>query len=496
MTAPKLTGRVLCCADASSFPASLTEGRDYPEAVGPVPSPDYVRVVDDTGDGSVHRPPESEAMTLTPEQSLAVANAVEFPFSVLTGGPGTGKTYTETAILAALGRAECLILAPTGKAANRAREVTGHPASTIHRFVGRLEREQETWKAAHPGADLHSPEIVASHDYEDIAGRRCLIVDEASMVSIDLFARLLRAWTRPDGKLVVIGDADQLPSIGAGNVLSDLIASGRVPTVRLTTIQRQASDSAIIRNAHAINAGRAASALWETNSRDWFFHRIRTDAEGGALESGAEDVPRLVLRARDAWGLDPIRDVQVLAGMRRGPYGVHNLNRLLREALNPRVGGEPEVRFGDGGFRAGDKVLCGKNDYRLGVVNGDVGVVERVVPAGEGVDPLVEVRLQDGDDDRLVAFEGKAIGMLNQAWAMTVHKSQGSEYPFVVDCMDKQCAAVFGARHFYTAVTRAKTRLCLVSLPEAVAIALDGARARKADRFSRLRRMLAEGVAA
>lgn len=374
-------------------------------------------------------------IALTPEQHAAVARAVESPLSVLTGGPGTGKTTTTNAILDALGRPQSVVLAPTGKAAKRASEVTGHRAMTIHSWTLRAE-------------SCSSGEWTGSLEHHCVPN---VVLDESSMLATDTAAAFLRVWRGQ--RLVIVGDVDQLPSIGAGSVLADLIRSGRVPVTRLTAVQRQAEGSAIVAVAHAINAGKRPPMRPADDLR---FVRIETL---GARE--ADHVAWIVGEEAKRLGCDPRRDVQVLAGLRRD---VDALNAAIRARFNP-PDGTPEV----GGFRARDKVLCTVNDRDLGVVNGDVGDVREVRPAKAGMAPAVVVEIHGGG---VVEFAGEKVGRLRQAWAMTVHKAQGSEYRSVIHCLTPQGARVFGRAHLYTAVTRARESLVVVTTPQAWAVAV------------------------
>lgn len=385
-------------------------------------------------------------LTLTADQLAAVERAVAFPASVLTGGPGTGKTTATNAILDALGRGQCIILAPTGKAAKRASEVTGHRAMTVHAWCGRAEKVVEEEKRSGDAGEWNG-----AKDHPAIP---CVVCDESSMLSSDIFARFLGLW-RGD-RLVIVGDVDQLPSVGPGRILADLIDSGVVPVTRLRTVQRQAEGSPIIRAAHAINAGRRPPLA----NDDAGFYVLRTDGkpehETVAMVAGA------VMRAVERWGLDVRRDVQVLGATRRE---IDALNAGIRAVANPRTELSVEVA----GFREGDKALVTKNLYQLGVVNGDAGVVASVHPRTAEAEARIVLETFAGER---VEFVGRDVEYLRLAWAMTVHKSQGSEYPFVVHVLSGQGARLFGRAHLYTAITRAKGRVVIATNPSAWADAI------------------------
>lgn len=398
---------------------------------------------------------------MTDEQRSAVELVRERGVCVVTGGPGTGKTWTLQAILDLVGRdpSKTALLAPTGKAARRAFEVTGFPAETMHRFWFRMKLVAETGG----DAERYIPENI--------------VLDETSMVDADILAKILRAVPRKNLRLVFVGDADQLPSVGPGSILRDLLACGAVPSVRLTRIMRQAQESRIVSNAHRINGGVAPVLSGDApEDRDWYeVFGLKDDALSlqGRLVSSVE-------RACKRWGYDIRRGgIQVLAPLHKGPLGVGDLNTLLRAKFNP--GGKTLKIGADWSMRVGDRVLVTRNDYKLGVVNGDQGVVvdvqERRSAVGEkpARKDMVAVELDSGDT---VEFEGEAIWTLQQAWAMTIHKSQGSEYPcVVVACHDSHYFMLkdSGRSLLYTAVTRAKERLVLVGTRSAVEMAVRGA---------------------
>ena len=385
---------------------------------------------------------EDEAgMELCPEQREAVCEVEREGVLVITGGPGTGKTTTLNCILKLLdefGGAE--LCAPTGRAAKRMSEATGRPARTIHRLLeyagedGRFQRDE------------HNP-----------LDCRAVVVDEMSMVDIFLLRALLRAI--PQGtRLVMVGDKDQLPSVGAGNVLKDIIASGAVPTVTLTEVFRQAATSMIVRNAHRINRG----AYPELNQRGTDFFLERRESVQSAVDSVVKLVTR---RLPNYMGLDPLRDIQVMAPMKRSDGGVFALNAALQQALNPPAPGKPEMNRGEALFRLGDKVMQIKNNYGLqwrrggeigeGAFNGDIGFIREIDRLGE----LVTVEFDDG---REAEYGLQELEELELAYCMSVHKSQGSEFDCVVLPLVAGPRMLMTRNLLYTAVTRAKKLVVVV----------------------------------
>ena len=317
---------------------------------------------------------KEQGVSYAPLQRQAVRMAAEGGVLLLTGGPGTGKTTSLRGIVALYRRMglDVALLAPTGRAAKRLGEVTDCDAQTIHRALGMSYNEM-------------TGQVAFKKNGSDPLEAHAVIVDEMSMVDLPLFAALLRAL-RPGTRLVMVGDADQLPSVGAGNVFSDLIRSGKVETVFLREVFRQAERSAIIRNAHAVNAGEPPRLQ---NDQGDFYFLCRRDAQRAV--STVVELCRT--RLPEKMGI-PVSDIQVLTPTRKGPAGTENLNRLLQEALNPPKPGQPEVRWGDRVYRPGDRVMQTRNDYDIlwekedgtvgsGIFNGDVGVIEDIDPAGE-----------------------------------------------------------------------------------------------------------------
>ncbi|MEU2157845.1 ATP-dependent RecD-like DNA helicase [Streptomyces sp. NPDC019396] len=377
---------------------------------------------------------------LAAEQQQAVRLALTRKVAVLTGGPGCGKSFTVRSIveLARAKKAKVVLAAPTGRAAKRLSELTGAEASTVHRL---LELK--------PGGD-------AAYDRDRPLDADLVVVDEASMLDLLLANKLVKA-VAPGAHLLLVGDVDQLPSVGAGEVLRDLLAdSGPVPSVRLTRIFRQAQQSGVVTNAHRINSG--VPPL--TQGLDDFFLFVEDDTE----EVGRLTVDVAARRIPARFGLDPRRDVQVLAPMHRGPAGAGTLNGLLQQAITPARPDLAEKRFGGRVFRVGDKVTQIRNNYekgRNGVFNGTVGVVTSL--------NLVDQRLTVlTDEDEEVPYDFDELDELAHAYAVTIHRSQGSEYPAVVIPVTTSAWMMLQRNLLYTAVTRAKKLVVLVGSRKAI----------------------------
>ncbi|MFE7585718.1 ATP-dependent RecD-like DNA helicase [Streptomyces gardneri] len=387
---------------------------------------------------------ERTGATLAPEQEDAVRLALTRKVAVLTGGPGCGKSFTVRSIveLARAKRAKVVLAAPTGRAAKRLAELTGAEASTVHRL---LELK--------PGGD-------AAYDRDRPLDADLVVVDEASMLDLLLANKLVKA-VAPGAHLLLVGDVDQLPSVGAGEVLGDLLAPGSpVPAVRLTRIFRQAQQSGVVTNAHRINAG--TPPLTQGLPDFFLFAEEETeDAARVAVEVAARRIPA-------KFGLDPRRDVQVLAPMHRGPAGAGALNGLLQQAITPARPDLAEKRFGGRVFRVGDKVTQIRNNYDKGangVFNGTVGVVTAL--------DLVEQRLTvRTDEDEEVPYDFDELDELAHAYAVTIHRSQGSEYPAVVIPVTMSAWMMLQRNLLYTAVTRAKKLVVLVGSRRAIAQAV------------------------
>ena len=414
----------------------------------------------------------AQGITYAPLQRKAVELAAEHGVLILTGGPGTGKTTTVRGIVSLFERMGLAIVlaAPTGRAAQRLGELTGREAQTIHRLLGM------SWNEA-------THEVTFTKGEKEPLEADAVIVDEMSMVDLPLFAALLRAL-RPGTRLVMVGDADQLPSVGAGNVFSDLIRSGKVETVFLREVFRQAERSAIIRNAHAVNAGEPPRLQ---NDQGDFYFLCRRDAQRAV----STVVELCQSRLPEKMGI-PVSDIQVLTPTRKGPAGTENLNRLLQDALNPAKPGQPEIRWGERIFRPGDRVMQTRNDYDIlwekedgtvgsGVFNGDVGRIQAIDPAGEWLAILYE--------DRKALYSLEMLSEIDLAYAQTVHKAQGSEYRCVVLCAMPSAPGLMVRGVLYTALTRARELLILVG--DDVAVREMAANDRRARRYSGLRWRLA-----
>ena len=402
---------------------------------------------------------ERRDVTLAERQREAVRLALTEKVSVLTGGPGTGKTMSvRTIVQLARARGHSVLLAsPTGRAAKRLSEATGAEAKTIHRLLeyapggGGSFRRDAGWPLA---CDL-------------------LVVDEVSMLDVLLANHLLKA-VPPHAHLLLVGDADQLPSVGPGRVLRDLLESGAVPSVHLDQIFRQAAGSGIAENARRINQGQPPVL----QGLDDFFFFPAADPDACA----ARVVELVASRIPARFGLDPRRDIQVLSPTHKGAAGVASLNRLLQEALNPPAPGKAEKPYGSAVFRLGDRVIQQRNNYELDVFNGDIGVVAGVDP----VEQQLAVRFEDG---REVGYDFAILDELALAYALSVHKSQGGEYPAVVLPLLMQHSAMLQRNLLYTAVTRARELAVLAGDRRAIAaaVAAEGAQRRYTGLEARLR---------
>lgn len=403
--------------------------------------PGFAEVDWDAALSWLHRQTGTE---LALEQKAAVRLALTEKVAVLTGGPGCGKSFTVRSIvtLAAAKHAKIVLAAPTGRAAKRLTELTGHAAATVHRLL-----------ELRPGGD-------AGYDKDRPLDADLVVVDEASMLDLLLANKLTKA-VPPGAHLLLVGDVDQLPSVGAGEVLRDLLAPGTpIPHVRLTRIFRQAGHSGVVTNAHRINSGDYP----HTQDLPDFFHFSVEDAEQAAQVT--VDVVARRIPAR--FGLDPRRDIQVLTPMRRGPAGAGALNALLQEALTPARPDGVERRSGGRTFRVGDKVTQLRNNYDKGaggVFNGTQGVVT-------ALDPDEQTLTVRTDEDEDIEYEFGELDELAHAYAVSVHRSQGSEYPCVVIPITTSAWMMLQRNLLYTAVTRAKKLVVLVGSKKAIAQAV------------------------
>jgi len=380
------------------------------------------------------------AIAFAPAQRLALEMALSKKVSIITGGPGVGKTTIVRALVDIFNtrKMSLCLAAPTGRAAKRMEETTGEPARTIHRLLKYT-----------PGTRTFE------HDLQNPLEGDVFILDEVSMIDIQLMNSFLRALPAK-AILILVGDADQLPSVGAGNVLRDLIDCGVIPLTMLETIFRQESQSWIVRNAHRVNHGLPFEEPENGRVTDFFFIEADTpeDVISKMLELVKSRIPR-------KFHFDPMTEIQVLTPMRRNQLGCENLNVILQEALNP--GGQSIRRFGRQ-YREGDRVLQIRNNYDKDAYNGDIGQVERIDPDAQ------EVTVNY--DGRRVIYTAEELDELDLAYACSVHKSQGSEYPAVVLLMTMHHFKLLQRNLLYTAMTRGRKLVCLVGTKKAVHMAI------------------------
>lgn len=396
-------------------------------------------------DAAIDEAESANAIALDPDQRRAIHTALGARAAVITGGPGVGKTTLVQTLLSVLNSAsvDVLLAAPTGRAAKRLSESTGATAQTIHRL---LEMSPETGDFQRKEDNPLEGDVV--------------ILDEASMIDVPLLDAVLRALP-VHGSLILVGDADQLPSIGPGQVLHDILVSERIPAVRLTKIHRQAEGSDIITNAHRINRGESPRFRARDEASDMFHFRVTSPEEAvtRVVELVTERIPR-------RFGMRSLRDVQVLAPMRKGLVGIDGLNRELQRALNPRERHRQRVeRPNDVVFLPGDKVMQVENNYDKNVFNGDVGVIAMI-------DREKEVFTVDYGADLIVDYLFDEADQLTLAYATTIHKSQGSEYPAVVVVLTPQHSIMLRRNLLYTAVTRGRKLVVLVGDQRSIEMAV------------------------
>ena len=392
-----------------------------------------------------------EGIAFHAQQRQAIETAVTHGMTVITGGPGTGKTTIIKCIIKLLSvHGDVALAAPTGRAAKRMSEACGMEAKTLHRLLEYGGEEGDFARSQDNPLEIDT-----------------LIIDEMSMVDIFLMRSLLRALV-PGTRLIMVGDADQLPSVGAGNVLRDILDSGVIPSVRLTEIFRQDEKSMIVYNAHRINRGE--SPRLNAKGSDFFFERASSpsDAANRIVALCSTRLPGFL-------GLDPVRQMQVLSPTKKGECGVWMLNQLLQAEFNPPASGRHERVRGDTTFREGDKVMQTRNNYQLkwkkdgaigiedgqGVFNGDIGFVTYIDPQ----EHVMEVQF---DDERTATYEGGDVDDLELAYCISVHKSQGSEFPVVVMPAVGGPPMLLTRNLFYTAVTRARRMVMLVGRESAI----------------------------
>ena len=434
---------------------------------------------------------EQDPFPLDELQEQAVYEAVSHGLLIITGGPGTGKTTTINTIIRYFEQEEMEILlaAPTGRAAKRMSEATGRESKTIHRLL-----ELTGIPAGDSGAESAGESRLEGMHFErneeNPLEADVIIIDEMSMVDISLMHALLKAVT-VGTRLILVGDVNQLPSVGPGNVLRDMIESGKFPVVKLTKIFRQAAQSDIIVNAHKINAGEQVPL--NKRSRDFLFIRREHPADI------TKDMMILIKDKLPDYVHAPMEEIQVMTPMRKGALGVEQLNRLLQERFNPPGPSKKEKEAGGTVFRTGDKVMQIKNNYQLawevrnrygipvktgeGVFNGDIGIVREINHFAE----TLEVEFDEG---RRAEYSFRQLEELELAYAITIHKSQGSEYPAVVIPIYPGPRMLMTRNLIYTAVTRAKACVCLVGIPEVFQAMVDNATEQK--RYSGLKDRILE----
>lgn len=423
----------------------------------------------------VERIANAHTITYAAQQLDAIRSAAQTQLLIVTGGPGTGKTTVMTGILDLFDAMKCktVLAAPTGRAAKRLSEVTGREASTIHRLL-EAQFDPET------GA------LSFFHNEDEPLACDALIVDESSMVDLLLMASLLKAL-KPGCRLILVGDPDQLPSVGAGNLFSDLIRSGVAQTVVLREIFRQAQQSLIVMNAHAVNSGQLP--VLSVKNKDFFFMRRLSP------EAVVQTIQELCkTRLPNNMGI-PVSEIQVLSPSRKAPTGTKALNLALQEALNPPEEGKREKRYGDFLFREGDRVMQIRNNYDIlwkkagglgsgtGIFNGDIGRITAI--------DFSEEQLTIQFDDRVAQYGFDMLGELELAYSMTVHKSQGSEYRAVILSAFSGSAMLLTRSVLYTAITRARELFIIVGREDLIAAMTQNDRQQR--RYSALKLRLQQG---
>ncbi|TBR56411.1 exodeoxyribonuclease V subunit alpha [Westiellopsis prolifica IICB1] len=404
---------------------------------------------------------QSRKVELAPQQQEAVEIAAYSKISVLTGGPGTGKTFSVRTIVElwkAMGKSIALA-APTGRAAQRLSEMTGLEAKTVHRLL-----------------EFDPKKMGFKRDMSNPLPQKAIIVDEASMLDLFLAYSLIKAVPE-DGQILFVGDIDQLPSVGPGSILADLINSGKVPVVRLTQVFRQAATSAIIRSAHQINRGQYPNIepISNTPSNDCLWH-----GGGHQPEHGVQAICELIDGLIPTLGFNPVTDVQVLSPMARGLVGTRNLNNVLQQLINPPSPEKVEITRGGTILRTGDRVIQQTNDYNREVFNGDVGFITNIDTEEQ------EVTVQYAE--REVNYDYADLNEIALAWSVTIHKSQGSEYPVVILPLYTQHYMMLSRNLFYTGLTRAKKLAIVIGSQKAIGMAVRSVN--KQQRYTQLAKRL------
>ncbi len=409
----------------------------------------------------INRFTASNQIELSPQQYIAVETAANQKVMILTGGPGTGKTFVTRTIVTlwkAMGK-KIACAAPTGRAAKRLKEMTGIEAKTLHRLL-----------------EFDPSKMGFKRDGDNQLNCSAIVVDESSMVDLFMAHSLLKAIPK-DCLLLMVGDIDQLPSVGPGNVLKDLIASKEIPVVRLTQVFRQAATSAIITTAHQINRGSypQLEKVSMKSTSDCLWHSGGTEAEHG-VQTICELIEHYIPHA----GFNPATDVQVLCPMTRGLIGTRNLNKVLQQLINPPSEAKAELVRGDSILRTGDRVMQLKNDYNKEVFNGDLGIVRAI--------DQTEKEVTIDFDGRDVVYDYADLNEITLAWATSIHKSQGSEYPVVILPLYTQHYIMLSRNLFYTGITRAKKLALIVGSEKAIAIAVK--QVKQQQRYTRLKERL------
>ena len=409
----------------------------------------------------INRFTASNKIQLSSQQYIAVETAAREKVMILTGGPGTGKTFVTRTIVTlwkAMGK-KIACAAPTGRAAKRLSEMTGIEAKTLHRLL-----------------EFDPSSMGFKRDLDNQLNCDAIVVDESSMVDLFMAHSLLKAIPK-DALLLMVGDIDQLPSVGPGNVLRDLIASEKIPVVRLTQVFRQAAESAIIRTAHQINNGRIPKLepVSMKATSDCLWHSGGTEAEHG-VQTICELIEYFIPHA----GFNSATDVQVLCPMTRGVVGTRNLNKVLQQLINPPSEYKEELVRGDSILRTGDRVMQLKNDYNKEVFNGDLGIVRAI--------DKTEKEVTIDFDGRDVTYDYADLNEITLAWATSIHKSQGSEYPVVILPLYTQHYVMLSRNLFYTGLTRAKKLALIVGSEKAIAIAVK--QVKQQQRYTRLKKRL------
>ncbi len=406
---------------------------------------------------------QNRKVELSPQQQQAVEMAAYSKIGVLSGGPGTGKTFSVRTIVElwkAMGKSIALA-APTGRAAQRLTEMTGLEAKTVHRLL--------EFDPAHMGF---------KRDMKNPLPQKAIIVDEASMLDLFLAYSLIKAISE-DSQLLLVSDTDQLPSVGPGKVLGDLINSGKVPVVRLTQIFRQAQTSAIITSAHRINQGQYPNIepISDNPTSDCLWH-----GGGQKPEHGVQAISELIANFIPSLGFNPATDVQVLSPMTRGLVGTRNLNNVLQQLINPPSPQKLEVTRGGTVFRVGDRVIQLTNDYNREVFNGDVGFITGI----DTEEQEVIIRYQQRD----VSYDYADLNEIALAWSVTIHKSQGSEYKVAIMPIYTQHYMMLSRNLIYTGLTRAKELAIIVGSKKAISMAVRSVNQK--ERYTQLQQRLAQ----